>query len=187
MPRRPLPVIPRGPRRRRVVRERLLFACPRVSPDWELSTLSALMKPTPGRRGALEHRSGEQAWGPAAEAGLAASIQVVRERFGAEVAMQRAEGEYHFVAEYAPAQAAEFRALALILSRTLPELWFTLDRLFVHGGVFYRRQFGYKLKLVPASDVHLPRAVRAALRGALPPCPTPSSAPSRSAPTPAAR
>ena len=55
-------------------------------------------------------------------------------------------------------------ALALILSQRLPEHWFVLDRLFVNAGVCFRRQFGYKLNLVPASNVHLPRAIRAALR-----------------------
>jgi hypothetical protein len=63
--------------------------------------------------------------------------------------------------------APDVLAFPLVLSRRLPDLWFTLDRLFVHAGVFYRRQFGYKLNLVPATNVHLPRATRAALRGAL--------------------
>ncbi len=58
-------------------------------------------------------------------------------------------------------------ALAQLISRRLPELWFVIDRLFVNDGMFYRRQFGYKLNLVPASNVHLPRAIRAALRGVI--------------------
>jgi hypothetical protein len=166
--RRPLPLIPRGPRRKRVVRQRLIFACPRVSPEWEFGTLHALMKPKPHTRGAVEHRRGEQDWPGTADAILEDTVVVLQERIGLAINLLRpASGEYYVLAEYAPAQAADVLALALVLSRRLPDLWFTLDRLFVHGGVFYRRQFGYKLNLVPATNVHLPRATRAALRGVL--------------------
>ena len=164
--RRPLPLIPRGPRRRRVVRERLLFGCPRVSPEWELGMLQVLMKPKPATRGAVEHRGGEQTWPAEADAALAEDLETVRARLGTEVTVHRgAEGAYHFVVEYPPEQGGEMLAVAQLLSRRLPELWFVLDRLFVNGGVFYRRQFGYKLKLVPATNVHVPRAIRAGLRG----------------------
>lgn len=93
---------------------------------------------------------------------------MVGERLGTEVtAHHGAEGAYHFVVEYSPEQGGEVLAVAQLLSRRLPDVWFVLDRLFVHSGVFYRRQFGYKLKLVPATNVHVPRAVRAALRGVI--------------------
>lgn len=167
---RPLPNIPRGPRRRRVVRPRLLFACPRVSPEWELSALSVLMKPKLHTRAAMEHQRAERAqrWDAAADDALAAAVQIVRDRLHLSVEPHRpAAGEYHFLIEFPPDQAPEFRALALLLSRRLGDLWFTLDRLFVRGGVFYRRQYGYKLNLVPATNVHLPRPIRAALRGEL--------------------
>jgi hypothetical protein len=146
----------------------MIFACPRVSPEWELGTLAALMKPKPQTRGAVEHRSGEQAWPGEGDAILADVLEVVRGRLGTGLAVHRpGAGEYHFVADFGRERLPEVLALALLLSRRLPELWFVVDRLFVRGGVFYRRQFGYKLKLVPASDVHLSRPIRAALRGVL--------------------
>jgi hypothetical protein len=146
----------------------MIFACPRVSPEWELGTLHALMKPKPQTRGAVEHRSGEQAWPAEGDGILADVLGVVRERLGTSLAVHRpAAGDYHLVADFAREQLPEVLAVALLLSRRLPELWFVVDRLFVHGGVFHRRQFGYKLNLVPASDVHIPRPIRAALRGVL--------------------
>jgi hypothetical protein len=130
--------------------------------------LHVLMKPKPQTRGVVEHREGDQPWTPIADAALADALAVAAERLHFQPQLHRPlAGEYHFLIEYAPDQADDARALALLLSRRLPELWFVLDRLFVHGGVFHRRQFGYKLNLVPASNVHLPRATRAALRGVL--------------------
>ena len=145
-----------------------MLGCPRVSPEWELGMLHVLMKPKPMTRGAVEHRGGEQAWPPGADAALEQALGIVRERLGTELTVHRpAEGAYHFLVEYTPGQEGELRALAQLLSRRLPELWFVVDRLFVNGGVFYRRQFGYKLKLVAAANVHVPRAIRSALRGVL--------------------
>jgi hypothetical protein len=139
-----------------------------VSPEWELGMLHVLMKPKPQTRGVVEHREGNQVWTAEASATLDDVLAVVGERLGLTAELHRPEaGEYHFLIEYTPAQADDVRALALLLSRRLPELWFVLDRLFVYGGVFHRRQYGYKLNLVPASNVHLPRATRAALRGLL--------------------
>jgi hypothetical protein len=130
--------------------------------------LQVLMKPKPLTRGAVEHRDGEQAWPTGADAALEQALGIVRERLGTELTVHRqVEGAYHFLVEYTPQQGGEVLALAQLLSRRLPELWFVVDRLFVNCGVFYRRQFGYKLKLVPASNVHVPRAIRGALRGVL--------------------
>jgi len=130
--------------------------------------LHVLMKPKPRTRSVIEHRAGDQPWPPAADAALADALAIADARLHFQPQVHRpAAGEYHFLIEYAPAQADDARALALLLSRRLPELWFVLDRLFVHAGAFHRRQFGYKLNLVPASNVHLPRATRAALRGVL--------------------
>src|SRR5687767_15860243 len=54
---RPLPNIPRGPRRAtRSSASSLLLACPRLSPEWELSALRALIKPQLGSR--IRHRNG---------------------------------------------------------------------------------------------------------------------------------
>jgi hypothetical protein len=146
----------------------LIFGCPRVSPEWELGTLHALMKPKPQTRGAVEHWDGRQAWHAQAEGVLARALADAAQRLGTALDVHRpAAGEYHFLAPFTPDQAPEVLALALIVSRRLPDLWFVVDRLFVHGGVFHRRQFGYKLNLVPASNVHLTRPIRAALRGVL--------------------
>jgi hypothetical protein len=165
---RPLPLIPRGPRRKRPIRSQLIFACPRVSPEWELGTLHALMKPRPETRGPVEHRDGQQPWLAGADEILTRTLADVHDRLDTSLDLHRpAAGEYHFFAQFTPEQTPEILALALLLSRRLPHLWFVVDRLFVLAGVFHRRQFGYKLKLVPASNVHLPRALRAAPRGLL--------------------
>jgi hypothetical protein len=145
------------------------------------------MKPKPHTKGAIEHWSGDQAWDAANDAILDETLDTLRQILGLEIESHRPPaGDFHFIAHYAPAQAPDVLALAVLLSSRLPELWFTLDRLYVKAGVFYRRQFGYKLKLVPASNVHLARPVRAAIRGALS-CTTSPSRPSRSRRPPAAR
>jgi len=165
---RPLPLIPRGQRRKRVSRERLIFACPRISPEWELGMLHVLMKPKPLTRSAVEHRQGQQPWSPAADAALEESLNIIQDGLQTSLIIHRpSKGEYHFLIEFTPPQKPEILAFAQLLSRRLPDLWFVLDRLFVNAGVFHRRQFGYKLNLVPATNVHLPRAIRAALRGVL--------------------
>ena len=116
-----MPLIPRGPRRKRPVRSRMIFACPRVSPEWELGTLHALMKPKPQTRGAVEHRSGEQGWPADGDRVLAEVVAAVVGRLGTELAVHRpGAGEYHFVAEFARAQLPEVLAIALLLSRRLP-------------------------------------------------------------------
>jgi hypothetical protein len=166
---RPLPHIPHGPRRRRrAKRSRLIFACPRVSPEWELGMLHVLMKPKPLTRSVVEHRKGEQPWSAAADASLEEVLTILKDRLETSLVTHRqAEGEYHFLIEFTSPQKPEVLALAQMLSRRLPDLWFVIDRLFVNAGAFHRRQFGYKLNLVPATNVHLPRAIRAALRGVL--------------------
>jgi hypothetical protein len=146
----------------------MVFGCPRVSPEWELGTLHALMKPKPQTRGAVEHRDGEQPWPAGADAILERTLGEVRARLGTSLDVHRpVAGEYYFLAEFTPEQQPEVLALAAVLSARLPHLWFVVDRLFVHGGVFHRRQFGYKLNLVPATNVHLTRPIRTALRGVL--------------------
>jgi hypothetical protein len=146
----------------------MVFGCPRVSPEWELGTLHALMKPKPATRGAVEHRNGEQPWPAAADAILARTLAEVAERLGTALDVHRpVAGEYHFLAGFTPEQQPEVQALAAVLSARLPHLWFVVDRLYVQGGVFHRRQFGYKLNLVPATNVHLTRPIRAALRGVI--------------------
>jgi hypothetical protein len=90
----------------------------------------------------------------------------ISERLGFRPEVHRpAEGEYWLAAPFEPGEVEAAKAFALVLSRRLPGLWLTLGRLLVQDGRFYRRQYGYKLKLVPATNVHLTREVRAAIRG----------------------
>ena len=165
---RPLPTLPHGPRRRRTRDEgrKLVLGCPRVSPEWELGALRVLMKPHDWTRGAIEHRRPEQAWPAGAEEAAAAARDAVRERVGFDPPLHfPGAGDFLLVAEVTQRDADAARALSLALSRRLPGLWLTLDRLFVRDGKFYRRERGFKFDLVEASNVHLPKALRAALRG----------------------
>ena len=165
---RPFPVIPRGPRRRRAAAPAtVLFACPRVAPDWELGALRALMKPQ--TRGAIAHRPALQEWPAGADRAVRDACEAVRERLGygpPPVHFPR-EGDYAFAAEVDGADLDAAKGLALLVSSRLPELWFVFGRLYLRGGRFFRRERGVKLNLVPAADVHLTRAVRAALRDLL--------------------
>jgi hypothetical protein len=163
MPRRPLPVLPRGPRRRARAAGTLLFACPRIAPDWELAALRALMKPQ--ARGAIQHRKATQAWPASAEALVRTTCHAVRERVGYGPQLHFPDGgDFHFVAELDGRELDAAKGFAAVVSSRLPTQWFVFGRLFLRKGHFFRRQFGYKLNLVPASNVHLSRGVRAALR-----------------------
>jgi hypothetical protein len=165
---RPLPINPRGPRRYRQPTPRILLACPRIAPDFEFDLLQALTRPKPFRKERIAHRNGEQTWPAGAAAILGDVAAIVRENLGAHVDfVQPACGEYFFVADFPRADIHVARAAALLLSVRLPDHWLVVDRLFVKSGVFFRRRFGYKLQLVEATNIHLPRAVRAAIRGAL--------------------
>jgi hypothetical protein len=166
MPRRPFPVIPRGPRRKRVVRETLLLACPRVAPDWELGALRALMKPQ--MRGAIAHKPAGQAWPGNAAKRVERTRADVRERLGFDVDVRlAAAGDYFFTAEVPRAACEEAKGFAVLLTKRLPGVWLVLGRTFVKDGRFFRRERGIKLNLVPATNVHLTRPIRAALRDLL--------------------
>lgn len=174
---RPLPTLPRGPRRRRVAdgdggSRVLLLTCPRVSPEWEFNALRVLMKPHDWTRGALEHRSGEQHWPTAAAPIVEGITRDVAERLSVNPPPRvhfPAQGEAWTVIEVTEPAGGEalLRGLAAVLSKRLPGLWFTADRLYARDGRFFRRKRDgtYKLRLVPAASVHLPRPVRAAIRG----------------------
>jgi hypothetical protein len=166
MSRRPFPVLPRGPRRTRVAPEKLLFACPRVAPDWELGALRALMKPQ--TRGFIAHRRALQVWSGRAVRVLEESRQIARERLGLDVELHfPPNGDYSFACEVDPAAAEEAKGLALLASTRLPQLWFVLGNVYLTRARFYRRARGFKLNIVPAPSVHLTRPVRAALRDLL--------------------
>lgn len=162
---RPLPVIPRGARRRRALNESLLLmACPRISPDWELAALRALMKPQ--LKGAILHRVAAQPWPRDAAHRIDLLRHEIIGRIGFEVSPHLPEGgDYHLVCGIAPSQETQARAFAVALSKQFQKTWFVIGRLFVRDRVFWRRRFGTQLTLVRASDVHLPREMRAVLRG----------------------
>ena len=141
-----------------------------MSPEWELSTLAALMRPTAARRGKVEHRGGGQPPWPADGAERVAWVlSSVGARLGVDVPAWGLQlpptGEYFLIGEVPDAQTDAGRAVAAALSRALPTHWFVLGRLFLYDGHFHRRRRGYRLELVPAADVHLPREMRAKLRG----------------------
>lgn len=165
---RPIPVNRRGPRRRASSRPtRHVFACPRISPEWELDAFHALIKPRP-ERAALLKAEPRQAWPARARATLEEVRRVVAERLGYELIVHAdAAGDYHFIAEVAESDVPLARAAAVMLSKRLPATWFVVGRVFVRDGRFFRRERGYRLNLVEATNVHVPRAVRAALKGAI--------------------
>jgi hypothetical protein len=172
---RPFPVHPRGPRRRRTATASLLLACPRICPEWELSTVHALMKPKPHTRAAVQHRTGQQPWPEQATTRARAVLQELERYTGVALPVHlNADGEYHLLAELpTPTRESidQARAIVVAVSRAAPACWFVLGRLFVRDGRFYRRRFGYRLDLVRAADVHLSRPMRHLLRS-LTPTPT---------------
>lgn len=166
--RRPLPVLPRGPRRPAAARppRTQLLACPRVAPDWELAAVRALIKPQ--TKGAILHRPALQSW-PVDGAAIVDDVRgAVRDRLGYDPRPHLpAAGDYFLVIEVSEPDRDAARAFALLLSRRMPGLWFVLANLFVRDGRFFRRERGWKLNVVPANNVHLTRQTWAALRGLL--------------------
>jgi hypothetical protein len=140
----------------------LLLACPRVAPDWELAALQALIKPQ--LRGAILHRDAQQVMPRDWRAAVEAVAQSLASTIGFEPALHYPEdGDYWFAGEVNPEQTIDARAMAVALTQNLPDVWMTVGKLFVRDGQFFRRQFGVKLNLVPAANIHLPRGVRASL------------------------
>ena len=162
---RPFPVLPRGkPTRKRAAT--LLLACPKLSPEWELSALSALMKPRTMR--IFQHQSGEQIWPDPADGVVEEVAAEVQHRLNFRVPLSlHAAGDYHLVAEVPREQLEEAKAFLAALTLRLPGLWFRLGKLLLRDGKFFRREQGYKLRLVPATNVHLRRDLRAAMKGLL--------------------
>src|SRR5215218_2581541 len=113
---RPFPVWPRGPRRRRVVRESILFGCPRIAPDWELGALRALMKPQ--TRGTIAHRRARQPWGRATVSVLEASAADVVDRLGFSPEIHfPVDGDYFFACDVDEEDFEKAKGFALLASR----------------------------------------------------------------------
>lgn len=153
-------------RRARPAPQPILFACPRISPQWELGALRALIKPQ--TKEAIVHKPAGQKLPSGARQRVSDVSVTVAQRLGFAPAIHwPGAGNYTFAAEVEPRDTPNARALALAISRELPGVWLVLGRLFVRDGQFYRRERGYKLNLVPASNVHIARPIRAALNGVL--------------------
>jgi hypothetical protein len=139
------------------------MACPRISPEWELAALQALIKPQ--LKGAILHRCGQQKWTRPMQRALQDASAFLRESLGTDLSIHvPPDGDYHFLVDITDAPPDDARAWAVALSKALPDLWLVLGRLFLKNGQFYRRRYGYKLSLVPAANIHLPRALRAAIK-----------------------
>jgi hypothetical protein len=175
--RRPFPTLPRGPGRRGAARtgaprRQHLLACPKISPEWELGALRALMKPHDWTRGAVAHRPAEQPWPTGAAASVERAVNEVIARLKPDPPPRLhvpEAGDYWFVVEAAENQLDVAKALAVVLSKRVPGVWITLGRIYVRDGHFFRhkRDNTFKLRLVPSTNIHLPRDVRAAVRGLL--------------------
>ncbi len=175
---RPLSQNPWGrrPRRRRIESGPPVLEVPVVSPQRALHALRVTVKPHDWTREAIRHRlsvdasgSAEQPWRvewrQVAEGAIAAAAQ----RLGVKVRLAcDADASVHLRAIFAEGTPEELaRAVGVVLSSHLPETWFTLGRLALLRGQFWRRERGYGLHLRPAKDVHLPRAVRGSIRDLL--------------------
>ena len=164
---RPLPPIPRLHRHRPSRADRpILLGLPRISPQWELGALHALIKPQTGS--AIRHLPAKQRVPKDLAQRVADALQTVADRLDYRPTLHwPAEGDYFFATEVPSAQTPEARALTMILSHHLPGTWLVLGRLFVRDGVFFRRERGFKLNLIPATNIHLTRPIRSALAGVL--------------------
>jgi hypothetical protein len=168
---------------------RHLLAVPAISPEWELSAFQALIKPQ--MRGPILYRSARQPWSARSRRIVSQASREFLEALNAAGVQGDMDlepfdfppaGDYRAVARVWDTQMPAARALAVLLSRRIPDVWLVLGRLFIVNGRFYRRQRGYKLRIVEATNVHLPRPLRAAVEALLKeshrtPCrKTPSSA-----------
>jgi hypothetical protein len=144
----------------------ILLGFPRISPQWELGALRALIKPQTGS--AIRHVPAKQRVPRDLAQRVANAVQTIADRLDYRPTLHwPAAGDYLFMTEVPPEQIPEARALAMLLSRQFPGAWLVLGRVFVRDGCFFRRERGFKLNLTPASNVHLSRPIRAALVGVL--------------------
>jgi len=124
------------------------------------------MKP----KGQRLHERPQQQWPRDADERVRQTVQTLRQRLGVKAPLHlHAAGEYFLVMEFPAGDVAAARAAALVLSTKLPRLWFVIDRLLVRNGRFVRRASGYRIELVQATNVRLPRLLRSAIRDLLEP------------------
>ncbi len=161
--RRPLPVLPRMSVASKAPAATVLLGLPRFSPEWELSALQALMRPQ--EKGRIAHRHGKQS--------IRRDLRRVVESIWSALNHALGElpelhfptgGEYVFIATFDRLDEPRARAAAIALSAKLFDTWIVAGTLFIRGGVFFRRQRKYRLRLVRANDIHLSRLLRAAIK-----------------------
>jgi hypothetical protein len=127
--------------------------------------LTALMKPKPATRGPVNHTDGAQPWTDNDTARAVAIATSVADRIGLRLDLIRpAAGEYHLMAEIPGGREIEARAVAVAVSKAVPDAWVVLGPLFVKHGLFHRRRRSFKLELVRAVDVRLTHALRQIVR-----------------------
>ncbi len=173
---KPMSQFPRGPRRIEA-RAATRLEVPVASPHRQLHVLRAFIKPHDWTREAIRHRldvdadpAAEQPWRaewelPFAEAARAAAGRL---HLAVEIdAAADATETYAAVDFPAEASADAVRAVATACSARLPEVWMTLGQLYLRGGQFWRRERGRGLSLRRATNVHVPREIRATLRDLL--------------------
>ena len=170
-----MPQFPRGPRRAKKPPP-LRLEVPLASPHRQLHVLRAFIKPHDWTREAIRHRldvdadpAAEQPWRAGWELEFADAARAAAGRLGLAVTIDAAAGPGRHVAAgfAADAPADAVRAVAAACSARLPEVWMTLGSLHLRDGQFWRRERGRGLSLRRATDVHLPREIRAALRDLL--------------------
>ena len=155
-------------RRRRPPPADILLAIPRISPERELAVIQALVKPQTGRQRQHQLGAGEQNWPTDAGARIARVQATARVHLDIDLSLHIVPaGEYFAIARVATAQQAGALAVAILLSTAFPGLWIVVGRLFVRDGRFFRRARGVKLHLRPATNVHLPKPLRAGLKHAI--------------------
>lgn len=146
------------------VRSPVVLICPRVSPQWELAATLALVKPKPFTKAAIKHRKSVQQWPRNARRVIADLLtdQPASVTFPAN-------GRGRAVIELAEHNLSRAKRLACKLTRQLPGVWFTLDRLYIRDGVFYQRGGRYNLELTRTTQLRLRRKIRAGYLGDLTP------------------
>ena len=163
---RPLPHIPRGPRRiRRALPDTQLLGVPRIAPDWEMGALRALMKPQDRSR--ILHRQALQVWPIDAAQRIEVARQAAVERLGYDPQLHLPiHGDYRLVVTVEVADLPRATAFAVLLSHALPGLWLVLGPLYLKDGRFFRRERGLKLHWSRRTTSTC-LALRAAIRGAV--------------------
>jgi hypothetical protein len=166
---RPIPTYLRGGKRADVPRDvrrssRLVLACPRVCPKWEFDAWRALIKPQ--FKSAIAHRPSEQTWPNGADAVVANVIA----NGSVTARVQTDRDEHHLSISFPAKESRAARAFAAELSRRVPELWFTFDRLLLKAGVFYRFRRTTRPEIVPVKTSplrykRLPRDIYLAMHG----------------------